>query len=643
MFIVASQSSDPLASDHVKVIPILSSASVQTEDSIDPDVYERLFLAMNQPVFAVNLSSSHEKSESFLQNSAATALIESARNDFFQESHLEKFNASLANFIRSIKSKVSQEVSYADVFHVTVNVNSKPCEIVFAFTATTFELKDGKRILSILLMETSRISEEEIRTVESFKASLVSALSHELNNPMNSLIPLIRMMPNTVTDNGDDDLKSMALSSAYILKNKIHDLIDYASIETKSMKLEQTEFFVEDLFDELKKVFKVEAERKQNTLKFSIMTYANRKLKIFADRNRLEQILIKLITNANKYTDRGTIQVAAEENHSDFDITFTVKDTGVGISKDRVNLIFAPLNHKHRQSDEYAKLPGLGLEIAKGICQCMDSKLNVKSVLGKGTKFSFEVPTCRISIFETPDCPQDSKEELRVIEPNISLSNDADFNAQLDNLRDSKAIRSNLYNREDNIRLTSKKDFMLNSKFSTFIDDKAVGSFDDISERISQYNGYKKKSCDSVFRFQKISNNFKAKQRLILITDDAYSNRLVLRKMLEHFKIESMEAINGQEAVNAVEKSFSADSSFEISLILMDLHMPIMNGIDATIKIRKLERKHEKRKIIPIVAVTAHDGAKDKKACFNAGMQEYIVKPATCAILKKIVTQYMVK
>lgn len=641
MYIAASQSSDPLASsslpDCIRIVPETASSSTQTEENMDPDVYERLFLVMNQPVMVFDLKFDNEIARPFLLNPAASTLIESSNDDFFQESLLEKSNTSLGNFVRSVRGKVAQEVSYTDVLHASVTVNSKPCEIVFALTATTFELRNATRILGILLMETSRIVEEEIRTVESFKASLVSALSHELNNPINSLIPLIKLMPDVDRKDNGEDLKSMALSSAYILKTKIRDLIDYASIGTQSMKLDFEEFYVEDLFGELKRIFKVEAERKSNTLKFNIITYANRRLKIMADQNRLEQILIKLITNANKYTDKGTISVTAEESQANFNVIFTVKDTGVGIPGEKLELIFASLSYKHRLSGEYAKLPGLGLEIAKGICQCMDSKLNVHSTIGRGTIFSFEIPTCRLSTFECPEPSVDDKEELVVLEP----ADSRDFNTQLADLRDLKASRSTFFNREEVSRLALKKDFNSNLRFPSYNDDRAFAILDGVTEKIGQYNSYVKKSADSVFHYTGATNSFRVKQGVVLVTDDVYSNRLVLRKILENFRVQSVEAINGEEAVKSVEKSFADESSLDIALILMDLHMPVMNGVDATIQIRELEKKYKRKKRIPIVAVTAHEGIKDQEGCLNAGMQEYIMKPATSAMLKRMVIKYI--
>eukprot|EP00826_Nyctotherus_ovalis_P059055 TRINITY_DN817_c0_g3_i3.p1 TRINITY_DN817_c0_g3~~TRINITY_DN817_c0_g3_i3.p1 ORF type:complete len:649 (-),score=157.99 TRINITY_DN817_c0_g3_i3:141-2087(-) len=639
MFIAPSQSSDPFASfgvgNCVKVLPNFVNASTQTEDATNPDLYERLFLAMNQPVIVIDISSSHEESEPFLLNPAASILIDSSKDDFYQESHLEKFNASLGNFIRSVRGKVAQEVSYTDVFHTMVSMNASPCELIFALTATTFQLRNATRILAILLMETSRLVKEELNTLESFKNSLISALSHELNNPINSLIPLIKLMPSTSTENGDD-LKSMALSSACILRNKIRDLIDYASIEMKSLKLEVEEFYVEDLFEELKRIFRIETEGKRNALKFGIVTCSNRKLKILADRNRLEQILIKLISNANKYTEGGVISISAEENQANFDIVFTVKDTGMGIPSDRLALMFAPLNHKYKQAEEYARLPGLGLEITKGICQCMDSRLSVESTVGRGTVFSFEVPTCRLSTFasqELEDSP-DGEDEFQVAE----MESTRYYSTEMDEQRGVRVASKSFFSRKEN-RFGIRKELILNPR-SPSCGEKALKNCNEVMERIVRYNYYVKKDANSVFNRPRVVTNFRAR-RYVLVTDDEYSNRLVLKKMLEHFRIESMEANNGEEAANIVEQSYSDDSPFKIALILMDLHMPIMNGVNATIKIRKLEREYKKESSVPIVAVTAHDGVNNKRDCFNAGMQEYIVKPATSKALKQIVVEFI--
>ena len=618
--------------------------SIQTDNNTEPSVYERLFTAMNQPVIVIDLNSYDEKNEPFMMNPAATILIESSKTDFFLDSHLDKANASLGNFIQSVKSKVAQEVFYSDIFRTSINDKEKTCEIVFAFTGTTFTIDKNRRILGILLMETSRTVEEELSTVESFKASLISALSHELNNPVNSLIPLIKMLPNCFAEDTGEDIKAMALSSAFILKNKINDLIDYASLETKNMKLNLTEFFVENLFDDLNKIFKLEAERNSNLLEFKIKAFSNRKLKILADRNRLEQILIKLITNANKYTNKGSILVQSEENKSNFNILFTVSDTGSGISKERLEVIFAPLQFKNRNKNEHARLPGLGLDIAKGICECMESKLNVISEVNKGTTFSFDIPTCRLTTFD--DMNSEDEASISMDEKEQCLKREGIINCYIDSNYESCLKPRNSGQSRELLQGLGilKKEFIngSNSKSINPYNDSCnpPDEFDCTSGKMIIYNAYIKKVQSEVFFKGGIKSLKKSKNKVVLITDDLYTNRMVIREMLKKNSIKTIEANNGKEAASKVETSFDKNSDVEIELILMDLHMPVMNGVESTIEIRKLEKAYERNKVIPIVAVTAHDGDSDKNESLKAGMQDFVKKPATKENIDEIVNKY---
>ena len=129
----------------------------------------------------------------------------------------------------------------------------------------------------------------------------------------------------------------------------------------------------------------------------------------------------------------------------------------------------------------------------------------------------------------------------------------------------------------------------------------------------------------------------KEKHRVVLVTDDAFYNRMVMKEMLKKLNVATIEANNGEEAAIMVEKSFSKDFAYEITLIFMDLNMPIMNGVDSTIKIRQLEKDYERKERIPIIAVTAHDSAKDKMSCLQAGMQEYQLKPVTSKQLENLI------
>lgn len=132
------------------------------------------------------------------------------------------------------------------------------------------------------------------------------------------------------------------------------------------------------------------------------------------------------------------------------------------------------------------------------------------------------------------------------------------------------------------------------------------------------------------------------KKKVALVTDDAFYNRMVMKEMLKKFNVIAIEANNGEEAASMVEKSFGKESEYEINIILMDLNMPVMNGVDSTIKIRQLEKEYDRKERIPIVAVTAHDSTKDRVGCLQAGMQEYQLKPVTSKQLEQLLKTYSI-
>jgi signal transduction histidine kinase len=120
-------------------------------------------------------------------------------NNFFEESQLERFKGSFNNFIYSAKRKVEEEIRHSDLLHVLVKSNSEAVESIFNLTASSFNIGNDTRMLGILLIEITKSIKEELGALERFKESLISALSHELNNPMNSLIPLLKIMKKKIT------------------------------------------------------------------------------------------------------------------------------------------------------------------------------------------------------------------------------------------------------------------------------------------------------------------------------------------------------------------------------------------------------------------------------------------------------------
>lgn len=641
------------------------------------NICESFFRTAYHPAFMLDLNVNAQKAQPPLFNLTASSLVSSCK-DFFKESRLEKFNGTLGEFIYSAKRRVAEEIRHLDLMHVTVKSGTEATETTFSLNAWSFDFGRDNKVLGIVLTEISKTIKEELNALEIFKESLVSALSHELNNPMNSLIPLLKMMPSCYNGAKKEDIKEMALASAIILQNKIRDLIDYAKIKQEKIKLNLVEFYVEDLFDKIKRIFKYEAEEKSNHFVTQINAQYNKKLLVLGDRDRIEQVLVKLISNANKYTEGGAISLAAEENPKNFNVIFSVQDTGIGMSKKTVETIFAPLPQKARNLETAVRLPGLGLEIAKALCQYMECKLNVVSVEGEGSRFFFEVPVCRIAVFEEvmPSMLFDSVkaheappmllnhnkgtkralfskdviaslEKAKLASEGKRMSRRLTYNGAI--LKLASSFRTPHNHSAHPIRRKkfprfSQKHLIVaqQGRYSTISPSTGADVEWDVSEEppvsikvMPQY--------DRPMRVHMLAGEEEkeaGKVPSVMVVDDNYSNRFVVREMVKAMKIDTIEGKNGQDAVNIVESSFKPEYAKEIAIIFMDLSMPIMNGIDATVEIRKLEKKYNRSIEIPIVAITGQGAMNDKSKCFEVGMQEYVKKPISNRMVKKIIAQY---
>ena len=193
--------------------------TIQSEPILESSIYETFFHYIQHPGIIVDMNINMQKTIPHIMNVAAKSLIESA-DDVFTLSHMETFDGSLGEFLASARRKVVQEINHSDILHIKIKSRYENIEAVFSFSASSFYLDVNTKMLGILLVEITKTVKEEINALNTFKGSLISALSHEFNNPLNSLIPLLKMMPNCYNDK-KENIKEMALASAAILQNKI--------------------------------------------------------------------------------------------------------------------------------------------------------------------------------------------------------------------------------------------------------------------------------------------------------------------------------------------------------------------------------------------------------------------------------------
>jgi signal transduction histidine kinase/ActR/RegA family two-component response regulator len=391
-----------------------------------------------------------------------------------------------------------------------------------AFNQTIQRLKI-KQIEEKLLNE--KLKEAIIASEESSKAKtyFLSTISHELRTPLNGVIGMTNVL---ILDNPREDQQenlSMLKFSANNLLSLINDVLDINKIESGKIEIEKIPFKIHDLIKNIHAGFKIKADEKGLGLEL-IADENLTDIAIVGDPTRLTQILVNLTENALKFTTVGkvTIQISVlEKTKTDIKLFFSIKDSGIGIPKDKQTLVFESFSQASTSTTRKYGGTGLGLAIVKNLLELHNSKIIVESEVGSGTSFSFEI-------------------EYKL------------------------------------------HDF--------YIDEK-------------QYKGTEHMDI----------SNLK-----ILVAEDNQMNILLMKKLLAKWNIVPDFAGNGSEA-------FEAFKSNDYDLILMDIHMPIMDGYESTHLIRSYADTN--RANVRIIALTASVALDVRTKIKEAGINDYISKP----------------
>ena len=366
------------------------------------------------------------------------------------------------------------------------------------------------------------------------KDQFLAHMSHEIRTPMNAIIGLTQqalMLPGLPAK--ARDYLNRVTNSSHFLMRIIDDILDYSKIEAGKLELESIEFSLRQLFKDLADLFMAKASEKKVQLLMDIADEAPTIL--IGDSLRLEQIMMNLIANAVKFTDAGNVHVmvSADEKQADsVTLTFSVTDTGIGMSAEHLGKLFQPFVQMDNSTSRKYGGTGLGLSISKYLVDQMGGTILVESEAGKGSKFAFTL--------------------------NFGY-------------RDATEIDSG-------IAIANNESIMSPSQFA-LVREKIGGS-------------------------------------RILLVEDNFINQQVAEEILGNVGMLVDVAVNGQEAIDKVKQT-------DYDLVLMDIQMPIMDGLEATKHIRQLPKCRE----LPVIAVTAHAMEGDKQLCIAAGMNDHVPKP----------------
>ncbi|MEF9478894.1 ATP-binding protein [Chryseobacterium sp. 1B4] len=256
---------------------------------------------------------------------------------------------------------------------------------------------------------------EELALSTKYKSEFLANMSHELRTPLNSILLLSRLM----TENPDENLNEDQVESARVIHSSgsslltlIDEILDLAKIESGKMTLEYQEVVIEEIVKDLKSLFNPVFQEK--ALPFNIVIGADVQKVIESDRLRIDQVLRNLLSNALKFTTKGSIDLHIRKHAEKPDfIIFSVKDTGVGIAEDKQKIIFEAFQQADGSTKRKFGGTGLGLSISREIARLLGGELVLKSEVDKGSEFSFIIPVHAVTEITHSGTDQDIVEVIR--------------------------------------------------------------------------------------------------------------------------------------------------------------------------------------------------------------------------------------